>query len=252
MIEECDQLTIRRKTLKKANKETYFPLKLENRWKLCTLLVLVVSILAYNVTDKISLPLRIVIRNLREKQRQLLLSPASFYKVDNLQDLLSERGDGPCVGLRSQVYTFPDEYCSPDSCVWSPRIRRNIDISRYPFNVLERPPRLQCPPPKGGQSWTSESIGIDGTTITLIISVKANIATALPSILQAFKVSREVDSSELIIVNDGSEDASLLKGLIKDLKILFDFRILLIENANSLGAKKELLNMFTHEWIRNS
>jgi len=171
----------------------------------------------------------------QQQQDWYRLSPGSFYKADTTEKALNRVRTGPCYGTHSQVFGFSETFCEPDGCVWSHKVQQNIDISLYPFRFIRRSKRLRCPPTRGGQYWTGNDES--DITISFIIATKNDVINTMACITQIFKVSREVDAAEVIVVDDGSTvDIASLQELIQSLKDLFGFKISMLRNSESLGT----------------
>jgi hypothetical protein len=184
------------------------------------------------------------ISNEQQQSDSLTLLPGSFYKADTAENTMNRLQTGPCYGTKSQVFGFPDTMCAPDGCIWSPKIQQNVAISLYPFRIVAKSKRSRCPSPRGGQFWLP---GYESDiTISFIIAMKNDVANALACIIQVFKVSREVDSAEVIVVDDGSTDnLTALYDMIHDLRSLFKFKISMLRNAESLGIISILFFLFS-------
>lgn len=174
-----------------------------------------------------------------QRSRTISIPPKYFHIVKNLEDHLEQHQLGPCNGKESIVYPFPPQLCSSNQCLWSKKWKKDIDISRYPFKSLDAGRKSLCPPPAGGQAWHSDhkSKQHDTVVVSFIVTVKDTMNESIASILQLFKVSREVDSAELIVVDDGSKsDFYPLATFLKDLQTLFGFRVKVIRNGFSKGV----------------
>jgi GT2 family glycosyltransferase len=148
---------------------------------------------------------------------------------------------GACHKGQSLLAPIPSYVCEELHCLWSEAAQQNIDLYINPLSPLSQPTlgsnddwasQKTCPKPRGGQRATL----FGQPKVSFIVTMYNNVETTAKCILELFRTAHEVDSAEIIIINDGStEDAYKVTRIIDLLRYYFGTVIKYHSNSEPSG-----------------
>lgn len=176
-------------------------------------------------------------RSHHHHHHEIVTSPAPphqrFSKLLQLESTAQKNPQlGPCY---KGNLLFPDNddntICEDLDCLWSVSAGKNIDFIDGNLLSPRTATHKQCPLPRGGQTG-----GSGKPTVSFIITMHNHVYITSQCIIELFRTSQEVDSAELIVIDDGSDDdSSVVVNILQNLNTLFDLKVTYHRNEKPLG-----------------